>query len=504
VSFASLAQPSVGPLVDRFATADHVTLLVGAGASMEADLPSWPDLVSKLLMTVADSRDELATPATKRNWVQQTLERDDLLGAGAVVEVMAVRSLDELVPEQLYGAEGPSGFAPGEIAHQVAYLRSCFGPSLEILTTNYDDLLEEALIAGGVPRGQIRSYIVNRTLEQRAPDTTGVVHLHGLAGRAGPPKKIVLTEEQYHRMQRGDSWQETLVTERLENSVCLFVGMSLADPNLIRYLYGYEKSDAKQHAAIFVRQGEPSCPPEVRAMREEATAKRWGRCGVEAIFVDHYADAAQLLYEIGYRREAGESYQSPGSRADGLLDLVEKRLLLTEAGRAPFANRQVVLSGWLRDMLYTVIESALGDVPPADEKLALALWLMSRDGTHITGWAHSDRAHQDPATISPIEIASASDWVAIRTVCRGARVDLDRDNYASRWHFVRGLPLFVRQPSRLLIGCLTIASSKPGKESILTMMPPDRRAAVHDALLTVMRRIIDATPELPDPGAPST
>lgn len=493
-----MAQPAVGPLVERFATAGHATLLVGAGASMEADLPSWPDLVSKLLTTVADARDELATPEAKSGWVRQTLERDGLLGAGAVVEVMAARPLDELVPEQLYSDEGPSGFVPGEIAHQVAYLRSCFGSGLEMLTTNYDDLIEEALIASGISRGHVRSYVVNRTLEQRAPGVAAVIHLHGLAGRASPPKRIVLTEEHYHRMQRGRSWQETLVTECLENSVCLFVGMSLADPNLIRYLYGYKKSGTRRHAAIFVRQGEPSCPPAVRAMREEATARRWGRCGVEAVFVDHYADAAQLLYEIGYRREAGGSYELVGTRADALLDRVETRLLLTTADRELFANRQVVLSAWLREMLYSVIESALGDPPPADEKLALALWLMSRDGTRITGWAHSDRAHQDPATISPIEIAAASDWVAVRTVCRGARVDLDRDNYASRWRFVRGLPLFVHQPSRLLIGCLTIASSKPGRESILTTMPADRRAAAHDTLLAVMRAIIDATDELPD------
>jgi hypothetical protein len=464
---------------------------------MEADLPSWPDLVSKLLMTVANSRSELTTPEMKQSWIQQTLERDDLLGAGAVVEVMATKSLDELVPEQLYGAEGPSGYAPGEIARQVAYLRSCFDHRVEILTTNYDDLIEEALLASGIPSGRIRSYVVNRTLERRAPGTVAVVHLHGLAARARPPKKIVLTEEQYHRMQRGHSWQEKLVTERLEDSLCLFVGMSLADPNLIRYLYGYEKSEERRHAAIFVRQGEPSCPPEVCAMREEATAKRWRRCGVEAIFVDHYADAAQLIYEIGYRRLAGEAYEPVGERAERLLASVERRLLVTGEDRKAFGNRQVHLSEWLRNMLYELIEAALGHPPPEDEKLAMALWLMSRDGTHITGWAHSDRAHQDPATISPIEIAGASNRVAIQTVCRGARVDLDRDNYASRWRFVRGLPLFVQEPSRLLIGCMTISSSKSGGNSVLTKMPSDMRAAFHDALLDIMRTIIDASTKPP-------
>jgi hypothetical protein len=196
---------------------------------MESDLPSWSELVRKLLMTVAETRTRLATAEAKKDWVDQTLERDDLLGAGAVVEVMADKPLDELVPDQLYGEDGASGFVPGEIAHQVAYLRSCFGGQLDILTTNYDDLIEEALIAGGVPRGRIRSYVTNRTPEQRASNTVGVVHLHGVAGRTGVPKKVILTEEHYHRMQRGTSWQEDLVTERLESSSCLFVRMSMAD-----------------------------------------------------------------------------------------------------------------------------------------------------------------------------------------------------------------------------------------------------------------------------------
>jgi hypothetical protein len=301
MSFASLAQPAVEPLIDRFATTQSLTLVVGAGASMESDLPSWRDLVKRLLMTVAEGRRDLDTPKARRQWVKQTLQRDDLLGAGAVVEVMG-GPLDTLVPEQLYGEAGPTGFAPGPIAQQVAYLRDCFEGEVEILTTNYDDLVEQALIENAVPKSRVRSYVTNRSPSKRASNAVGVVHLHGLAGRNGAPQKIVLTEEHYHRMQRGRSWQEKLVTARLEESACLFVGTSLADPNLIRYLYGYKSPATPRHAAIFVRQGEPPCLPEVRAVREEAAAKRWGRCGVEAVFVDHYADAAQLLYEIGYRR----------------------------------------------------------------------------------------------------------------------------------------------------------------------------------------------------------
>jgi hypothetical protein len=100
----------------------------------------------------------------------------------------------------------------------------------------------------------------------------------------------------------------------------------------------------------------------------------------------------------------------------------------------------------------------------------------------MTGWAHSDRAHQDPRTIAPIEISTASDWVAVQTVCRGTRTELDRSNYASRWHFVRGLPLLLEAPSRVPLGCLTISSDKPGVESVLNSMPPSDRALLHRTL----------------------
>ena len=114
-----------------------------------------------------------------------------------------------------------------------------FGDQLTILTTNYDDLLERALLGAGAGKRQIRSYVQRRA--QLPPAAIPVTHLHGFAGREGKPKALVLTEEQYHRMQRGSSWQEEYVTERLENSLCLFIGTSLTDPNLIRYLYGYRK-----------------------------------------------------------------------------------------------------------------------------------------------------------------------------------------------------------------------------------------------------------------------
>jgi hypothetical protein len=481
VSFASLDTPQATDLVARFSEAERLTLIVGAGASVEASLPSWRGLVERLLRRVAREDPGLTSTESEAAWVARTIQSEDLLAAGAIVEAVAENDLDTMLPQELYGSEGPGAIEPGPIAHQVAHLRSCFDERLTILTTNYDDLIERALQAQGIAKRHIRSYV-----QQRTPPVgvVPVTHLHGYAGREGNPKQLVLTERHYHRMQRGTSWQEQYATDRLEATLCLFVGTSLTDPNLIRYLYGYEQSPARRHASVFVREGDlDGDTDKVRGARERAVAKRWGRCGVECLFVDHFADAAQLLYEIAHCRDANADYEPIATRALDALGRIEDVAVLRNAGQARFAEHQVALSAWLRATLHDALQLVLGHRPPADERFALALWLLSPDGRSLTGWAHSDRAHQDPTTIESVPIHPDSSWVAVRAVCKGIRVGLDRTSDISRWRFIRALPLILDQSTRLPIGCLTIATTHPGERSILNTMPEDARQALHNGLI---------------------
>lgn len=487
MSFASLDNEEAEDFVRSFAKARQLTLLVGAGASMEASLPSWPTLITRLLEHVAREIPALRTKDQRQQWIQRTLDRDDLLGAGAVVEVMAKESLDALIPPALFGEGGAGAYEPGPIAQEVARLRRTSGADVEILTTNYDDLLERALQGAGFTKSSIRTYVQSRT--QRPTGAVAVTHLHGVAARDQPPRSIVLTEEQYHKMQRGSSWQERLVTSRLESSSCIFVGLSLADPNLVRYLYGYKQRSGIHHAAIFVRQADLlALDTSVRSAREEAVRRRWARCGVACVFVDHYADAAQLLYEVGLCRGVSDRYEAVGHRVSRAIRRIENQIFRAADSQADFARRQIHLSELLRGVLESLLETA-GLDSLDDERLAVALWLLSADGKSLTGWAHSDRAHQDPRTVSPVPLDAASDWVAVRAVCQGTRVDRDRDNYASRWRFVRALPIVLEAPSRLPIGCVTLSSTRPGSQSVLNRLPAGTRAAFHDALQTVVAEL---------------
>jgi hypothetical protein len=136
VSFASLNTPQATNLITRCSEAESLTLIVGAGASVEASLPSWRELVERLLRRVAQADSGLKSKENEEAWVARTIQSEDLLAAGAIVEAMADDALDTMLPEELYGTEGAGAVEPGPIAHQVAYLRSCFGEGLTLLTTN--------------------------------------------------------------------------------------------------------------------------------------------------------------------------------------------------------------------------------------------------------------------------------------------------------------------------------------------------------------------------------
>jgi len=72
------------------------------------------------------------------------------------------------------------------------------------------------------------------------PNEIGIYHVHGFLPRKDEIKtdnKITLSEDIYHA-QYNDiySWQNLVQLDKYQNCVCLFIGISLTDPNLRRLL----------------------------------------------------------------------------------------------------------------------------------------------------------------------------------------------------------------------------------------------------------------------------
>lgn len=470
MSFRAFADEPLQTLIADAARSDRLTVLLGAGASIEAGLPSWTVLIERLLARAGEERGLLADGEERERWVAEAVRRDGYLGAAAIVDALAGGELEEWIPQALYGpGRSAADFVPGPICQQLPLLSDAFGTGLDLMTTNYDDLPEQAL------HGEAREAIPYVGEHVDAPaGTVQVVHLHGYAGRDGRAGQIVLTESDYQRMQQTTSWQETRVRAALAQGMFVFVGTSLVDPNLLRYLYGDAGAATPPRYALFVRQDtyEADVPAGVPAAREEAIRARWAAVGVTAVFVDHYVDVAQLLYEMARAKQLGDDYVELPERARDWVQGV-REAILGDHDDGAFIAGQRTLGDRLRSALGGAVAAAEElEERRWDEKLALSMWLVDSDGEHLTNWVTTDRMHLDRGTVEPVSIDEHARWVAVRSYCRGLPLAEERNVYASRWRFIRGTPLVVHtdRHGRIPVGCLTTASMRGREETMLNAM----------------------------------
>jgi NAD-dependent SIR2 family protein deacetylase len=498
MSFSTFSDEAIAALVDSAGSAPKLTIVVGAGASMEAGLPSWETLVNRLLRRVASERAllDVADARAVERWEAEAA-RDGYLGAAAIVDALAGDERDRWIYEELFRQErrphdvvGPKAYFPGPITRQIAHLARVLGGDLRIITLNYDDLIEQALRDEGLKPAPVAT-----DQHRHGEGAVPVFHVHGYFGRdGGETGQIVLSEADYQRMLARGSWQDDLVRTALRDSVVIFLGTSLIDPNLIRYLHG-ASAETGEAFALFVRQGTypKDVPPAIPAAREQALSARWRALNVAPVFVDHYVDVAQIIYEVAHRAKLGSRYLGLADRSREWVETVQREILGTTSDEA-FVHAQEAFRALLRSSLDAAIAAVEALTDEAfDETLACSLWLVDADGEHLTSWVTTDRLHVERATIEPVPVGEHSRWVAVRAFCRGVPLAEPRDVYASRWHFIRGTPLVLEdgQHGRIPVGCLTTSSMRGRDDSRLATMDADVATEFNDALARQVLRFLN-------------
>jgi hypothetical protein len=124
-------------VVDRLLGAsDPITFVVGAGASMEAGLPSWTKLVRELIRKVAPGLPEPDRAA----WVD-AVEESGPLAAAAIARARCPDDdrFRELLWNELFGGGAPEDFRPGALSQELAAFTAAFPQETQLATFNYDD-----------------------------------------------------------------------------------------------------------------------------------------------------------------------------------------------------------------------------------------------------------------------------------------------------------------------------------------------------------------------------
>lgn len=236
-------------LIDRV-NSGNLWAFVGSGASADAGLPTWRELVDRVLdqldaslraRVIGDARFD---KAQAREDYAGSLQRVADLG-GRESLVTAIRTV---IPA--------SGARPGPVLHEIADW-----PFAGYLTANFDGLLEEALrdrVSGWASVGNSREEL--RKVSGGAAEL--VWHIHGSVALRSDRSELVITTDDYERHYLEQSPLYIQLRAFLQQHQVAFVGFGFQDAEFVRLLRLTQKfctparpayafvADAKEHERV--------------------------------------------------------------------------------------------------------------------------------------------------------------------------------------------------------------------------------------------------------------
>lgn len=226
----------------------NLNFVLGSGISSEFGIPTWENLLQRLLMTTIEEEEEKADVLSK---LFSKIFNPSPLIAGRYLEESfnddkIKNKFEKQVREALYRTFDND--SKSLIVDEI--VKFCLAPGNSpnldgIITYNYDDIIETKLKEKNLdmPFESVFGQAIN-------PDNNilKIYHVHGFLPRKGNienDNKITLGEFVYHEQYNNTySWNNIVQINKFRDKTCLFIGTSLTDPN-IRRLLDIAKSQKK-------------------------------------------------------------------------------------------------------------------------------------------------------------------------------------------------------------------------------------------------------------------
>lgn len=284
--FATKSQNNFAAIKNIIERADNFAFVLGAGVSVNPGAKSWDKLLEYFT-------EELK----KQNIIDDEKKLSEKIGRSNIITAQLCKELYPndsdyfwAIHQGLYSGRKSinQSFA---LYHIARIARSCIAKAhFRILTYNYDDYLESYLENIHVP------YNTLYDSKSDINDSLSIYHVHGYLPEVKYKshiqdryrKSIYLTEENYNELYNQPySWQISSQLSFFRENICLFVGCSLADPNIRRLLEMTKKED-RTHYAILTKSG-MTTNDLVKA------SNHFSRIGIEVIWVDDYTEISKTL-----------------------------------------------------------------------------------------------------------------------------------------------------------------------------------------------------------------
>lgn len=309
---------------------DDVVLFLGAGVSLEAGIPTWNNLMSNLMVSMINT-------VIKDNRFEGHVELSDeekeaLINAIQIKNgnsplqlVRFIRNgLGDLFKEELrkilYLECSDTSRILEAITDLSVPLRHGIGIQ-GIVTYNFDDLIEVNFKNKNV----IRFHPVFKEADLPTKNELGIYHVHGFLPRNpaqydGLEDKtkeeesfLVFSEEEYHQLMLDSyHWANLVQLNYFRERTCLFIGMSMTDPNVRRLLeiakQKQPEQDACKHYIILqrdsfsgIQNGEGIDGENIKKfamVHQKLKEAELSELGLNVIWVDNHAEIPNLLDEL--------------------------------------------------------------------------------------------------------------------------------------------------------------------------------------------------------------
>lgn len=294
---------------------DNIVLFLGAGASSEAKIATWDTLISELFVALIDKQLSAnhiqIEKKDKKKIVKEVINQN---GNSPLLQTRFLRNgfkndFEELVREILYKKVVDSSNLLEEIGQLCIPNRGKLGVRA-IVNYNFDDLVEKNL-----KRLRIKYHSIYG--EGMIPDTDelGIYHVHGFL----PQEKenyedltkslLVFSEEGYHKlMLEPYNWANISQLNYMINNTCLFIGLSMTDPNMRRLLEiaakkRIENDGECQHYVIMRRfkikdSEEAESIKSFERVNESLQESFFKELGVNVLWIDEFSEIPILLKQI--------------------------------------------------------------------------------------------------------------------------------------------------------------------------------------------------------------
>lgn len=210
---------------------NNFSLFLGAGVSMSAKLPCWWNLLAGMI----DRCKQRMFKEADLDQLTRVCYNSSIVMGRFIRMMMESKSNEEGFYQCLHDAlyNGIDSFSSPLITEICNLIQSKRQQAQSIITYNFDDVMERALKSRGI--GNYSIFGQNQP-QQLFP----IYHVHGFIPYANNDdiKSVpVLSEEEYHRVYASSyNWSNVEQLHALSRTTCIFIGLSMTDPNLRRLL----------------------------------------------------------------------------------------------------------------------------------------------------------------------------------------------------------------------------------------------------------------------------